>query len=226
MPSPNMNLMKAGRTYHIFNRGNNRESIFPSDEDKAYFDSKMLAALQKIAFIYTCSILDNHFHYVIKIKSRNQIYKLIASDEKLKKFVKNLPPPEKYKNKKSYIISRVLSEILRRCFIGYAMYFNKKYDRTGSVFSKSFKRKEIRDKQYLRDCIIYVNRNITNHFPEMDFRRYKWSWYSKFLHSKYIDSLKDTFFDFEGLFGDIENFIYLHTRKDDLIDTQKFVLEK
>ena len=226
MLSANMNLMKANRKYHIFNRGNNRENIFPTDADKGKFNSKMESYLPKIAHVFTCAILDNHFHYVVQIKSTNQILKLIKKDKKLQKFVQNLPPPDKYKNKKSYIVSRVLSEVLRCCFIGYAMYFNKKYDRTGAVFSKSFKRKEIRDEKYLRDCIIYVNRNITNHFPDIDFRRYKWCWYWKFLNPKYIASLKGTFFDFEGLFGDIDNFIYLHERKDKLVNKQKFILEK
>jgi hypothetical protein len=228
MPSPNMQLMVPERDFHIFNRGTNCISIFPDDVAKNIFDSNIRTQISKFAHIYTGSVMDNHFHYVINTKSISQILKLVDDDRNdLKCFVKNISPSENNKIHRKYIASRIMSELLRRSFISYSDYYRTNYDYIGCVFSKSYKRKEIYDKNYLRDCIIYVNRNITNHFPEMDYRKYRWSDYSKFLDINYIQSL-ESFFDFESLFGNIENFIYLHARKDDFKNNEEyeFILEK
>lgn len=200
-------LMFPTNDYHMFNQGINHEIIFKDSADKNRFVAYLKAYLKDIADIYTKSVMPNHFHCVIKLKSKAKILKLIEKDKKTKKFVK------KFKGRpKAYIASRIVSEKLRAFFISYAQYFNGKHKRDGNLFRKSFRRALISNPIYLRNCIVYVDRNITNHFPNIDYKDYKWSDYSCFLDKTYIDSLA-AFFDFYGLFGSIENFIKLHEKE-------------
>jgi REP element-mobilizing transposase RayT len=53
--------------YHIYNRGNNKERIFPTTDDKKLF----IALLYKYKaetdlFLDTYTIMDNHFHLLIR----------------------------------------------------------------------------------------------------------------------------------------------------------------
>jgi len=54
-------------TYHITARGNRRENIFYSDEDKAVFVEKMNETFSKYSFTcYAYCLRDNHYHLFIK----------------------------------------------------------------------------------------------------------------------------------------------------------------
>ncbi|MGI6717834.1 MAG: transposase [Bacteroidales bacterium] len=199
-------LMFPTNDYHMFNQGINHETIFKTKADKNRFVKYLKFYLKDIADIYTKSVMPNHFHCVIKLKSKYKILKLIKKDKKIKNFVK------KFKGKsKAYIASRIVSEKLRGFFISYAQYFNRKHKRDGNVFRKNFQRTLISNTIYLKNCIVYVNRNITNHFPNIDYKDYKWSDFSCFLDKTYIDSLA-AFFDFYELFESIDNFINLHEK--------------
>lgn len=64
--------------YHIFNRGNNKRSIFLDDEDKGYFLDKFheYTASSQILIDRFC-IMDNHFHLLLKPHKNSKIPKLI-----------------------------------------------------------------------------------------------------------------------------------------------------
>ena len=74
--------------------------------------------------------------------------------------------------------------------MGYAKYYNKKYNRSGSLFRKGFRHKEVTDKLYLQALIAYINRNPMHHGYKVDYRKYEWSSYSidyeKFLPMELI----------------------------------------
>lgn len=202
-------LMKPGYDYHIYNQGNNGENIFKRREDRIRFDVYLKFYMDDVVHFYTGSLQKNHFHYVIQLKSTEEILAKVDKDELLQDFVERLDSDDE-----EYIASRVVSELFRRFFMGFAIYFNLKYKRSGSLFRKSFKRIWLHDEEYLRNCIVYVDRNITHHNPRISYKTYEWSYYHLFLEPGYIESLKGTFFDFERIFGNKANFIYLHERKD------------
>ncbi len=213
-------LMFPLEIFHIFNQGNNGEIIFHNDSDKQRFYDLLRNYLEPVAYIYCFALLSNHFHYLIKIKSRDKILSLIDKDQRIANFAQKFIDQGKTK---AYIAARIVSEQLRLFFSKYASRFNLKYSRKGSLLRKNFKRKRIESATYLRNCIVYINRNITNHFPNISYKDYKWCSYSNFLDPDYIDRLNKRYFDFYSLFGDIENFIYLHERKD--LDHLKYMIE-
>lgn len=48
---------------------------------------------------------------------------------------------------------------MQRLFTGYTMYFNKRHERTGALFSGTFKSKHLYDDRYLKRVISYVHLN-------------------------------------------------------------------
>jgi putative transposase len=58
--------------YHIITRGNRKEKIFYSDEDKLIFQKKMNETFLKYSFIcYAYCLLDNHYHLFLKTPKAN-----------------------------------------------------------------------------------------------------------------------------------------------------------
>jgi putative transposase len=142
-----------GEYYHIFNRGNNKRTIFADDQDFSRFFQSMIDfnSIEPIGSIFEnsfkkdllggkaskspeladfiCYCLNpNHFHFVLKQ----------LSDDGVKKF-------------------------MHRIGTGYAMYYNKKYDCSGSLFQGKFKAIHIESNEYLLHLSAYVNLNERVH---------------------------------------------------------------
>lgn len=64
---------------------------------------------------------------------------------------------------KEDITSKQLTQGFSNLFNAYAKAINKSYNRTGSLFSNRFKRIKIRDENYLKSLIIYINNNAVHH---------------------------------------------------------------
>ena len=66
--------------YHIYNRGNNRQDVFKSDEDKMAFLSVLAKYKERFCFkIYGFVLIDNHYHMVIETDSVNHISKIMQA---------------------------------------------------------------------------------------------------------------------------------------------------
>ncbi|SKB46108.1 REP element-mobilizing transposase RayT [Salegentibacter holothuriorum] len=59
----------ADRYYHIYNRGNNKQSIFFEEKNYDYFISLIVKYLIPVANIYSYCLIKNHFHILIKTKT-------------------------------------------------------------------------------------------------------------------------------------------------------------
>lgn len=105
-------------------------------------------------------------------------------------------------------------------FNAYAKAFNKRNSRSGSLFEKHFKRINLQDEEYLRKLIVYVHTNPKHHF-DMDFENFQFSSYKSYLKTEKTSSAKNYIV---GLFDNLDNFIFVHKRKNDLI-TAKYALE-
>ena len=107
-----------------------------------------------------------------------------------------------------------ITQALSNFFNAYAKAFNKAAERTGSLFEKHFKRIRVAEDEYLRKLIVYIHMNPKHHF-DMDFTKYKYSSYNAYL------SVKETKVERAmglNLFGDKENFVFVHHQKNDLIE--------
>jgi len=107
------------------------------------------------------------------------------------------------------------SQQFSNLFNAYTKAINKRYNRSGSLFQKPFKRIQIKDESYLKTLITYIHLNPEKHNIHDDFTNYKYSSY------KSITSKLDTHLNKNeaiGWFEDIDNFIFAHTQRKVLIN--------
>ncbi|MDP5101995.1 MAG: transposase [Nonlabens sp.] len=63
-----MSKLEAGKTYHIYNQGNSKESLFKEAGNYPYFLSKVEKYFTPFFDLYAYCLLNNHFHIVLKMK--------------------------------------------------------------------------------------------------------------------------------------------------------------
>ena len=68
-----LEVLGKDRVYHIYNRGINSEVIFNSDENKRYFLKLYSKHLENKAETFAYCLMDNHFHFIIRIVNENEI---------------------------------------------------------------------------------------------------------------------------------------------------------
>jgi REP element-mobilizing transposase RayT len=135
--------------YHIYNRGINKQPIFFDASDYKKFLAFCAYHTEPFLDVLAYCLIPNHFHMLIYVqKDCNRL------------------------------IKRNLSNPIGNWLNAYAQYFNKKTDRTGSLFQRPFKRKRITTQEYLMRAIYYIHRNpmhhrITNKPENYTFSSYK-----------------------------------------------------
>lgn len=64
--------------YHIFSRGNNQQEIFLDDQDRQEFLFYLQLARRKFDFLlYTYSLMDNHYHFLLEMKGASSLARLM-----------------------------------------------------------------------------------------------------------------------------------------------------
>lgn len=105
-------------------------------------------------------------------------------------------------------------------FNAYAKAFNKQNNRTGSLFEKHFKRIQIENEEYLKNVIQYIHLNPKHHLDK-DYKSFVFSSYQTILSDKPTNLLRN---EVIRLFEDIDNFIYCHDFKNEIL-SEKQMLE-
>lgn len=189
-----------GHYYHIYNRGINSSRIFFEDENYSYFLSLYEKYISPIADTFAWCLLNNHFHFFIRIKELTEIETC------------------EIKSSKGINPSRQFSHL----FNAYTQAINKRYSRTGSLFEKPFKRKQIEDEKYFNRLIFYIHNNPIHHSIVSNLDEYEWNTYKLYINS--IDS-KLINSELPIVFGDFENFIFFHKSNHNLDDINSLTLE-
>ena len=60
--------LEYGQYYHIYNRGNNRASLFAEERNYAYFLNLYAKHVEPVARTFAYCLLPNHFHLLVQIK--------------------------------------------------------------------------------------------------------------------------------------------------------------
>jgi REP element-mobilizing transposase RayT len=115
---------------------------------------------------------------------------------------------------------KIVTQSLSNLFNSYAKAFNKQSNRTGSLFEKHFKRIKIQDENYLRNIIQYVHLNPKNHL-DLNYKTYKYSSFQAFISDKETKLARKEVLEY---FDGIDNFIYCHDLKNDIL-SEKYTFE-
>lgn len=188
-------ILTEGEFYHVYNRGNSKQLIFLDDEDRDRFTkllflcnsdqkfdfrddivNKKIDAFDfergsQIIAIGAWVLMPNHFHLYVTIPTGD----LVTGVEKVKH------------------VSAISSFMEKLCKT-YSRYFNKKYDRTGTLFEGKFKSAHIENDNQGKYLFSYIHLNpvklIQKDWKEKGVRNveealeyledYKWSSYADF----------------------------------------------
>ena len=81
-------------------------------------------------------------------------------------------------------IERGISKFMQKLMTSYTMYFNKKYDRTGVIFSSSFKARHIIDDVHLKYLFAYIHLNPKKIVGAQGLKKYAYSSYLDYIEYK------------------------------------------
>lgn len=146
MPSKITNLA-IGEYYHVYNRGVDKRIIFETQADYVRF-------YNSLKFFNVCEPVQNL--RLGQSKSLNKSKPLVEVH------AYNLLPNHFHLLLKQ-VATNGISEFMKRVTGGYTGYFNEKYQRSGSLFQGTFKRKHIGNDESYRYLLCYVNENALVH---------------------------------------------------------------
>ncbi|HEX7904548.1 MAG TPA: hypothetical protein VF487_11765 [Chitinophagaceae bacterium] len=188
--------------YHIYNRTNNQEKLFLSDENRYFFLKRYKEYLSLYLDTFCWCLLPNHFHFLIRVISLKDITAAIQnkpfSDRSL---------TEKRFLEKEITLSELIEQGFKRFFQSYSLAFNKMYTRKGNLFYKPFKRVAIDKQSHFTQAIIYIHASPVKHGICKDFTTYEWSSWRSLLSGRETNLLRDEVLNW---FGDKARFINAH----------------
>lgn len=130
--------LTEGELYHVFNRGNNREIIFPREQNYRYFLDGVKKYVVGYCDILAWCLMPNHFHFLIHANAAS--VPLITDGS---------------------IDRQQFSQGVKQLLSSYAKAINKQERRTGSLFQQKTKAKcAVGDKKgYARTVFHYIHQN-------------------------------------------------------------------
>ncbi len=141
--------------YHIYNRGNSKNEIFLDDQDYDRFAKILYICNSEMNFKFRNSI----------IRDKINAYDFKRGESLVSILVWVLMPNHfhllliSHRSDLCEIDYNPITEFMRKVSTSYAMYFNKKYNRTGSLFEGKFKSKHIDEENYFNYIFSYMHLN-------------------------------------------------------------------
>lgn len=194
---------EEGKFYHVYNRAIDRQLMFKSIENYAYFLRRFDYYLSDIVQVYAYCLLDNHFHFLIRIVDD------LEQIKKLKQIKTDLS------------VHQIVSKQFRLFFQSYAMSFNKQHNRIGTLFQTPFKRVFIEDYSHLTHLIFYIHSNPQKHNLINDFRNWRWSSYARLISDAETKLFRQEVME---LFGMKSQFIDFHLANHELL-IKKYIID-
>jgi len=206
-----------GNFYHIYNRGNNRENIFPQERNYAYFMDLWWKHINPIAETWTYCLLKNHFHAVVYIRDSADLTDLTTN---------SVSPNSRVNKDNSSTASRGdlsglkkkpkdPSQYFSNFFNAYSRGLNIAAQRTGALFNRPFKRIPIDKENYLMHLSVYIHQNPQKHGFVIDFKDWNYSSYNAIIGNNPTRLQRDKILQ---LFGSREDFIRIHQEIQPLTD--------
>ena len=189
----------ADGIYHVYNRTNNKEKLFLTDENRLFFLKRYKEILTPFTDTYCWNLLPNHFHLVIKIKSEKLIVAWLLNKPKEaltiteKKFLEQKERVANLSKVGNPVVtfSELIEKTFKRFFQSYALAFNKQHNRQGNLFYKPFKRIKIENDAQFTMAIIYTHANAAKHNLVKDFTNYAWSSWHSIISNQPTSLLRD-----------------------------------
>lgn len=197
--------LENGKYYHIYNRGNNGIDLFYETENYNHFLRLYEKYIDPIAETFAWCLMKNHFHILVYIKETSEI---------------DITKLEYTSTGKPKIISA--SKQFSNLFNAYTLAMNKRYNRTGSLFEKNFKRKVVTSENYFQKLIFYIHNNPVHHRFAEHIVEYPWTSYGTIISTKQTKLQRNKVIE---TFNDLENFKYFHSINQNLGEIEDLIIE-
>ena len=184
--------LEPGNFYHIYNRGINGCPIFKESTNYEHFLGLYDKYISTVAHTFAWVLMGNHFHLLVRIIN-----------------------PEGFENLQGLNADKRINQQFSNLFNAYTKAFNKKYNRTGSLFEHTFKRKPINKEAYLKQVILYIHNNPVHHGFCSHPVEYPWSSYLSCI------SMKPTKLRREAVMGWFDNEANFRDRHNEKIDIER-----
>lgn len=131
--------------FHIYNRGNSKQVIFRESADYQRFQALMYLS-------------NSHERFVFRELETDLIYTL-AGGQALVRIEAYCLMPNHFHILLTPVIPAGASQFMKKLSTAYSMYFNKKYERSGSLFEGPFKSQHADTDEYLKYLFAYIHLN-------------------------------------------------------------------
>ena len=207
--------------YHVYNRTNNKESLFKKPHHKFFFLKQYKKYIYPYAYTHAYALLGNHFHFSIQIKNIDTIIETVLSisvglrTAAMKNFMdSNCGIQEK--------LDKLIINQFQNFQNSYAKAINKDLNRTGSVFQKKFKRSIYDPTVKFKLLQYYIHHNARKHGFVKDFLDYPHHSFTEIINNN------NTIIDVPKIlehFGSIQEFERFHHENHLENEFQSFDLE-
>lgn len=137
--------------YHCYNRGVDKRVVFMDEDDCERF----------LVLLYLCNDIDSTTHVIDLELKHVRLDDILARRTIMRTApLVHIAVYALMPNHVHFVLRQCvdggLSRFMQKVFTGYTMYFNKKNDRTGSLFAGSYKSKHLDSDEYFKHAIQYV----------------------------------------------------------------------
>ena len=120
--------------YHIYNRGNDSQKIFPLKKNYEYFLGKINSEIKPVCHILAYCLMPNHYHLLVYVSENCDALKMIQNQPMLARKIGTMQS-------------------------SYTQGINKQEKRTGSLFQQKSKAKYVDSNEYAANCLHYIHQN-------------------------------------------------------------------
>src|SRR3989338_3091553 len=141
-----------GEWYHIYDRGVDKRTIFLERKDYEIFLLLMYLSNTSGQTIHLSDLKNKNFVDIFENE-------LLSTDEPIVEIGAYCLMPNHIHIALRALTDKSISLFMQRVLTGYTMFFNKKYERTGALFSSTFKSKHVAEDIYFKQLISYIHLN-------------------------------------------------------------------
>ncbi len=124
--------------YHLYNRGNNRQTFFFEPDNYLYFLGGLKKYLIPVVKIIAYCLMPTHYHILVKVMFQ---------------------APQTSEVFKTSEVSGQVSLAMQKFLISYTKAINKRFSRVGSLFQGQFHAKPIQTYSHLLNLCVYIHAN-------------------------------------------------------------------
>ena len=186
------------QTYHLFSRAVGSEKLFLFDENYHFFLQKLKQHTSSICHLYCYTLLPNHFHLLVQIKTEESIIKQFEEIKKVE-----------YKSLEHNICDFIM-ERFSNFLNSYTKAFNKVHNRKGALFMDYMKRSIINTDSDFTSFVWYIHKNAVHHGLAKTIGSWRFDSYHSILSEAPTSLLRQEVLEW---FGTNEDFVKFHQQE-------------